>query len=289
MNGLIEHWFLSCLNLKPLFFAHFIQRASKKFMEALWLLIKLFGWVFAIDFIFVGFFGNKIIEFMANVFGKNIVTLHPLLMIGMFVIGVMTLFMQVLLLLFMRREHFLLNPVVYIRAYIVRYFQFILFIGICGLFLRLLLLATGLVLMPQIHGSLLFIMKVFEVFTLFYWLDSNHTIKSLFRSFERGANLLFYSLPFVFITGALSFALFAFLIGLCFGFSKILQVPYALTSFIEFFVNASIKPQVWQIFVIKYGRFLLDGLTVAFLYTWYRRKRGIIYSAQLFDGSKVQE
>ncbi len=248
-------------------------------------MLRHFPWVISVDLFCVALFGGKIIGFMIKALGKQPVTLHPLLAISMLSIGVMTFLMQVFFVLFLRRDHFLLNPRVYIQTYVFKYVQFVFFVAFVTTLVRLVLFAGGVVQMPQVPELVLFLIKTFEVLALFFWLDSAHTIKSLMRSFERSANLLVYTLPFMLFVAALSFGILALLVGAVLGWDKVLQAPYALASFIEFFVEFGKEPALWQVLAIKYGRFIIDGLTVAFLYTWYRRKRGVMYAALMFEES----
>jgi hypothetical protein len=285
MNGLMQHWLLSCVALRPPFIKNFVVRATKNFSAAVWQVLSLFPWVFGVDIVFVGFFGCKIIEFMIGALSKKVMTLHPLLMVGMLAIGVMTFLMQVFFVLFLRRDHFLLNPRVYIQAYVFRYVQFVFFVSFVATLIRLMLFAGGVVTIPRINELVLFFIKALEVFALFYWLDSSHSIKALLRSFERAANLLIYTLPFVLVIAAISFGALGLLVGLVLGWDKVLQAPYGLASFVEFFVELKTAPTLWQVFAIKYIRFIIDGLTVALLYTWYRRKRGVSYTTQLFEAA----
>lgn len=279
----MQHWLLSLAVLRSPFFLHFMARTVGNFKTGITQMLFHFPWVLGVDIIFVSFFGCKIIEFMIKALGKQVASLHPLLMLAMLVIGVMTFLMQVFFVLFLRRDHFLLNPRIYIQAYVFKYVQFVFFIAFITSLIRLMLFAAGVQQMPRLPELVLFLLKAFEVFALFFWLDSAHTIKSLMRSLERSANLLIYTLPFVLALAALSFGALALLVGFVLGWNKVLYAPYALSSFVEFFVELGTAPILWQVMVIKYGRFIVDGMTVALLYTWYRRKRNVQYSVPLFE------
>lgn len=287
MNSLFHHWLLALTMLRPTFLVHFVLRAVKNFWLAFLTMARQFPWVFGADVILVSLFGCKIIQFMLSALSKQKVTLHPLLMCAMLAIGVMTFLMQVFFVLFLRRDHFLLNPRVYIQTYVFKYVQFVFFIAFITTLMRLGLFAGGVVHMPRLPELVLFLIKAFEVFALFFWLDSAHTLKALIRSVERAANLLVYTFPFVLFVAAVSFGALALLVGLVLGWDKILQAPYALSSFIEFFVELGGAPALWQLLLVKYGRFVIDGMTVALLYTWYRRKRNVLYAAQLFEESEA--
>ena len=286
MNSLVNHWLQSLTILKPQFLVHFVLRAAQNFGRACATLATSFPWIISIDFAFVAFFGCKIIEFMMQALNKQISQLHPLLMISMLIIGVMTFLMQVFFVLFLRQDHFLLNARSYIQAYAMRYIQFLFFTSFITTILRLSLFAGGVTQISKIPELPIFLLKAFEMFALFFWLDSSHSIKALLRSFERSANLLFYTLPVVLFISCLSFGALALLIGSVLGWDKVTQAPYALASFIEFFVEFGKIPSTWQVVTIKYARFLIDGMTVALLYTWYRRKRGVIYATQLLPDSE---
>lgn len=287
MNSLLNHWLQSLAILKPQFLVRFVLRSAKNFGRACTTLTTSFPWIIGIDLAFVAFFGCKIIEFMMQTLNKQVTKFHPLLMISMLVIGVMTFLMQVFFVLFLRRDHFLLNARAYIQVYAMRYIQFVFFISFFTTLLRLSLFAGGIAQMPKIPELPIFLLKAFEMFALFFWLDSSHSIKALFRSFERSANLLFYTLPVVLFIACLSFGALALLIGTVLGWDKVTQAPYALASFIEFFVELGKVPSTWQVITVKYARFLVDGMTVALLYTWYRRKRGVVYAAQLLHESEA--
>lgn len=289
MNALFQHWLLSCSILKPAPLKNFILRAIKNFYTALWQALILFPWVLGIDLVFVGFFGCKIIQFMINALNKHVMTLHPLLLVAMLVIGIMTFLLQVFFILFLRRDHFLLNPRVYIQTYVFRYVQFVFFIAFFSTLIRLFLFAGGIVQIPRLNELILFLIKTFEVLALFYWLDSAHTIKALFRSFERAANLLVYSLPLILFIGFLAFGMMGLLVAVVMGREKVFQAPYALASFIEFFVELGSAPHLWQVLAIKYIRFMIDGIVVALLFTWYRRKRSAVYAGQLFEPTVEEE
>lgn len=288
MNSLLAHWAQSLIILKPQFFVHFMLRSIKNFSQACITLSVSFPWIIAIDVAFVAFFGCKIIEFMTHALKKQISQFHPLLMFSMIIIGVMTFLLQVFFVLFLRRDHFLLNARTYIQTYAIRYIQFLFFISFFTTILRLSLFTGGITHISKIPEIPLFLLKVFEMFALFFWLDSSHSIKALFRSFERSANLLFYTLPIILFIACLSFGALAILIGTTLGWDKVTQAPYAFASFIEFFVELGNAPSTWQVLTIKYTRFVIDGITIALLYTWYRRKRGIIYSVQLLQESEAQ-
>lgn len=288
MNTLLIHWFQSLLTLKPQFFVHFVVRSIKNFAQACITLGKSFPWIIAIDVTFVAFFGCKIIEFMGQALKKQISQLHPLLMVSMIIIGVMTFLLQVFFVLFLRRDHFLLNARTYIQTYAIRYIQFLFFISFFTTILRLSLFAAGITQMSKVPEIALFLLKVFELFALFFWLDSSHSIKALFKAFERSANLLFYTLPIILFICSLSFGALALLIGSTIGWGKVNQAPYAFASFVEFFLELGSVPSTWQVMTIKYVRFLIDGITVALLYTWYRRKRGVVYSVQLLQEPEAE-
>jgi hypothetical protein len=282
MNTFFSHWLFAFLALRPLFFAHLVLRSIKKFSSAALLTLTTFSWVFVIDGVVTAFFGAKIISFMIAITGKQTATLHPLLVGGSLVMGIMTFLLHVFFVLFLRRDHFLLSPKSYIQAYFFNYVQFLFFVSFAFTLLRLVLFAAGITQVPELPEFVLFLIKVLVMFALFFWLDSNHSIKSLLRSFERATNLLIYSLPVIVAIVALSLSAITLLMALVLGFDKALQAPYGLTSFINFFVDLKIKPSLWQIMAIKYLRALIDGITVALLYTWYRRKRTTLYAAQLF-------
>lgn len=288
MNGIVQHWLLSLAVLRPLFLVHFMARTVGNFKTGMTQMLFHFPWILGVDIVFVSFFGCKIIEFMIKALARKVATLHPLLMVGMLAIGVMTFLMQVFFVLFLRRDHFLLNPRIYIQTYVFKYVQFVFFIAFITSLIRLILFAGGVQQMPRLPELVLFLVKAFEVFALFFWLDSAHTIKSLVRSLERAANLLIYTLPLVLALAALSFGALALLVGCVIGWDKVLYAPYALSSFVEFFVELATAPALWQVMVIKYGRFIVDGMTVALLYTWYRRKRNVQYSVSLFEETAEQ-
>lgn len=284
MNGLFHHWLLSLSTLRPSFFPHFVLRAARNFATAVATMMWHFPWVLGVDLICVALFGGKIISFMNSALEKQPVAPHPIIVGSMLIIGIMTFLMQVFFVLFLRRDHFLLNPRAYIQTYVFKYVQFVFFLAFVTTLFRLILFFIGVIQIPYIPELVLFLLRTFALFALFFWLDAVSSIKSLIRSFERAANLLVYTLPFVLFIAVISFGVLALLIGVVLGWDKVLQAPYALASFTEFFVGFSKQPALWQVLVIKYGSHVINGCTVAFLYTWYRRRRGEGYATSLFEG-----
>lgn len=287
MNGLLLHWWLALMLFRPQFFMHFLVRACRNFYAALVTPLIHFGWFFVFDVIAVSFFGTKIVDFMLKALTNQKVQLHPLLSGSMFMVGLTTFLMQVLFVLFLRRDHFLLNPKTYLQTYVFKYVQFVFFVSLASASFKLLLLACDMPKMPDLPEIILSCIKAFELLALFFWLDSAHTLKSFMRSFERATNLFFYSLPVILGISLISLMMLSLLFASCFGVRGILDAPYAYSSFIEFFVAFGKSPTVWQLLLIKYGRFMIDGMTMALLYTWYRRKRSVVYASQLFDDAEA--
>lgn len=284
MNGLLHNWIFSFIALRPQSLGRFLFRGLVNFKFGFVSFLKIFPWVLILDIGFVGTMGPDVINFMACALRGEQVNIKLFSVLALLVIGITTFLMQLLFILFLRREHFLLNPKVYIQTYLLRYVQFVFAIMFFSTSLRMLLLMGGMFKMPPLPELVLFLVKAFEVFALFFWLDSNHSFKALFRSFERAANLLVYTLPFVFFVSLISFGALALLVGSIVGWDKVFQIPYALASFIEFFIVLNRTPTVIQLLLIKYGRFIIDGIVVSLLYTWYKRKRATVFAAQLLEG-----
>ncbi len=282
MNALWAHWSLSLATLKPRSLWEFFKRSGQTLGKALIELLKVCYGLFVIDSVLLIFFGKKMVDFTAQAFAKGAMNFNISLglMAAALCVGIMGFFMQAFLVLLLRRGTILLNTRTYFQTYILRYFQFVCLSGMAMLLVVFLLVQGGVV--PVIPAGILILAKIFEVLALFFWLDSNFTIKAFFQSYERAANLFVYTFPVILTIGFVSLILLGILFGCTLGWDKILTAPYAQGSFPEFFSEQAYVPTIAQILVTKYCRFLSDGFVVALVYVWYRRKRGFVYAATFF-------
>ncbi|MBS1988641.1 hypothetical protein JST56_06675 [Candidatus Dependentiae bacterium] len=288
MRILLHHWIKSLYFFTPGSLKTMLLRSAWVYGAAMSLMIINFYWLLLAEGILFATVVGTFTRLAPS--ADKTVTLPAGLIIISFILSVIGLVANSALLLFIRKEEPFSPAISYFKYYFFRYLQFSMFIFGLTLLGLCILLSMGITKLPSFPAPITLTVRVLELLTAFYWLDSHFTLKDVFISVEKSINLLVYNLP-VFV--ALLSALWAleFGIGLIVfgsnpdsGLSSI-----TLSQRIEITNLAKTGMSTVAMVTFKYLRFIFEYLWISVIFCVYRQRRDVKYSTSFFEQEANQE
>ncbi|MFH1832368.1 MAG: hypothetical protein ABH827_06230 [bacterium] len=246
------------------------------FFTAFKYLTIAFWWLLLVEFSLFWAFGST----MINTMHEDAQVTNVAVFILSLIMGTISLILSASLLLFMRKRAGQIQPLLYIKTYLVRYIQIVLFFSVASLAILSILTVFGITKLPSIHWPGLFAFHIVQLITLFAWLDSNFTFKKIFGSIEKSINIFIYNLPLFTIVIIGMWASHKLVTSLIFG------VPFADASSFAMLNNKTqsileiLDKQIPTINIIlfKYISLIVEFFWISLIFIIYDRKKLIPYT-----------
>jgi len=286
MQIIFRFWRKSLEVLYPKNFKLFLSIFFKKFFKSTVLFLRFFGFLFIVDFALFVWLGDVILK-TRQLFvtpEKSINTSAVLLHLTISIIWFM---LSVGFLLSIRRPYKNIGWM-YFRNGFLKYVQLALVFSLIVLLLFNLISGFGITVFPTFHWSLNVLIRLIEVITIFYWLDSSYRFRDMFFSFERALNFVLYNFPF-FLFLFLFWWLFKWAVGFVLiklGFSLDFNMIF---SSIATGTEAVVLPDSYSFFSIikslglKYLLFFWDYFVITFIFVFYTVKKKDKYTYGFFE------
>jgi hypothetical protein len=263
MYVLLHYWKRSLKIFYPSNIVLFSVLLFKRFFKALYVFLKYFWWFLVIDAAILFLFGNAITQAQENVF----VTGQPVNFNAIFIhlfVSVIWFILSVGFLLAIRRPYknvgwlyFRNGFFVYVKLALV--FSLIFLLGVN------LLVSFGITMFPSFHWSINLLIRLVEILTIFYWLDSTCFLKDIFLSLELALNFVLYNAPF-----------FLILLGVWFLLKLGIEIMFS-----SFGINFA--QLVLQYNVLKYLVFLGNYFCITLVFSVYNIRRKDKYNRSFFS------
>ena len=288
MRILLHHWIRSLYFFRPGSLKTTFLQSAWIYGTAMALMITHFYWLLLAEGILFATVVGVFTKFAPST--EKVATLPAGLIIISFILSIIGLVMNSALLLFIRKEEPFSPTVSYFKYYFFRYLQFSLFIFGLTLLGLCILLSMGITKLPSFPAPVTLTIRVLELLTAFYWLDSHFSLKDVFISLEKAINMLVYNLP---IFTALLAALWA--IELAIGWIVFGSNPeeglssITLSQRVEITNLAKTGMSTAAMVAFKYLRFIFEYLWISIIFCVYRQRRDIKYSTSFFEEESNQE
>lgn len=280
MHAIFKFWVSSLYLLHPYKLFVILKSSVKTFVRGLWWMTRMFGWLIAVDIFLLYSLGGMFAK-TAALQADGVQTTNAPMLLLILIQSIIWFLIHSSFFLFLRKSDGG-ELRIYFRNNFIRYTQLMLAFSFFMLLGLGLLINCGITKLPETPWWVLITVKMVEILTAFYWLDSSHRIFNLLLSLEKTINLIFYNLPFVFL---LSGTLWLFDYGLCKACSMLFNVTPSHLFFIG--INTLLKPStsssaLWKIIIIKYLMFIVEGYWMSLLLAFYRRKKDEPYASSIF-------
>lgn len=292
MNTLLYYWIQSVREIFSSALITRFEQAVRRYLYALKLFMFHFGLLVILDSVVSLFFGKDFFYILSQAAqGKNEASMSMLLLqmtsgITWFIIGAG-------LLVLIRLKKYSRSLINYLKMYLLRYVQLSLMFSLILFFFVLFIINLGITKLPMPHWSVVLSMRLIELLTMFFWLDSHFTPKDLLVSLERGINFFVYNVPFF---GLIIMLIYLSDYGLKFlllqaGVAEAAGVNFSLfSSTLRELKNIDIQTiSMSRIVGFKYLKFLIDYFWITIAYVLYDQSKHISFATSFFDPKKVSE
>jgi hypothetical protein len=288
MRILLHHWIRSLHFFTPGSLKTTLLRSAWVYGAAMLLMITHFYWLLLTEGIL---FATVVGSFTKLTPPTDKTIMLPAgLIIASFILSIIGLIANSALLLFIRKEEPFSPAISYFKYYFFRYLQFSMFIFGLTLLGLCILLSMGITKLPSFPALVTLTVRVLELLTAFYWLDSHFTLKDVFISLEKAINMLVYNLP-IFVALLSGLWAIELAIGLIIfgsnpdgGLSSI-----TLSQRIEITNLAKTGMSTTAMVAFKYLRFIFEYLWISIIFCVYRQRRDVKYSTSFFEQEANQE
>lgn len=282
ISAILKHWKMSLSLLKPQTFGSLIIESVKKFSYAFKQTVSIFWWLFIADLVLRTSF-NSYANNLISRGSETVANYTTSLLVFSFFTEVSMIVIRASYLLFVRDRTDNLSASHYIAFFILRLMQIRLVFLFIWLLMGVILSHINLepIMVPLLW--VLMITKILGLLIIFYWLDSQGSLKDILISLERGANLFIYRLPF--------FALIIIgMIALSWGIQIIILQPWNISNAADLTakVQQLLKTQpIWLMSIVQlmlhYALVTIQCIIVSFLYCFYKTYRDENYATSLFE------
>jgi hypothetical protein len=285
MLAIINSWMESLRLLKISKLVLYVSTVKGCFFRAAKTLIKIFWWLFLLDLILFWFIGDSLIT-ATKLDVSTPDKINPALLLPSILFGIIWFVINTSFLLLIRRTIVGDDVVSYLKVYFLKYAQLAIFFSFVLLMCINLLIGFGVVKFPNIHWIIISVLKFVELLTIFYWLNSEFYFRDIFKSLEKGVNILLYNLPIftlILILMWLTDTLIKF--AVMNNDSALNIVKNAVSKGVSANAMSDIKNNIHPVrFVIfKYARFINEFIWISFIYGIYNLKRSICYTKSFFE------
>ena len=281
MYAVFRTWYLSLDLLRPAKILGFFKSSVRVFGRSLWQFIINFGWLIGIDALFVLSIGDIVAKGMTQLAaGKS---LDSSLAIAMLVQAVVWFLASSAFFLLIRKDD-AIPPKMYFKIYFFRYMQILFAFSCLFLLFIYFLLTAGITKLPHAPWIALMLVKVVELYVIFYWLDAKGYFSDVAYSCEKTVNLVLYNAPIIIV--------FLALLWLAdYGVSTLAGVVNAKAYPHILFLNVSLYPvqeaislsMLAKMLVVKYCAFLVEYFWLSMVFVFYRRKKHEQYAVSFFQ------
>ncbi|MCK4650586.1 hypothetical protein KAT08_00240 [Candidatus Babeliales bacterium] len=286
MKILLSFWKKSLEIFYPTNLENFLLLFFKRIFSSTKIFLKYFGWLFLVDAFLFLWLGDIIIKSKhilldpTKVVNRGVLLLHLMISVIWFILSVGYL-------LSIRKPYKHINWL-YFRIGFFRYIQLAIIFSLIVLLIFNFLVSFGISIFPTLHWSLNVLIRLIELITIFYWLDSSYRFKEMFYSLEKALNFVLYNLPFFLILLFLWFG-FRYLVGFIMydlGFLFYLKSLLVEISFMKkllIFLNSYNIFSIIKMLSLKYFLFFMDYFAIGFLFTFYSFKKKEKYFYSFFE------
>lgn len=176
----------------------------------------------------------------------------------------------------------------YFKINFIRYFKLVLFFSVTIVFFFNLMMFLGVYNFPTLHWTFKLIIRIIELLTVFYWLDSSFNLKGVMISIEKAINFLFYNFP-VFIFIVILGLFFNFFIKLGFEFfNSSFKVDAILGTWkqVQLLLQSVDKFELFlylKLLILKYLKFFINYFVLTFIFTFYSMRKNKLYIDSFFE------
>jgi hypothetical protein len=284
MHVIILSWVESLKFIFSTDFLRALRYAAQQWLRTIVLLARTFPWFFVVDLILFWLAGEKIIELIQTTL-RGQPSGHPVTALFYLATGVIWFVLYSASLLFIRRQDDEAAPRAYLREYFFRMIQLLFFCGIISFTFIIVLMLSGITMIPSIHWSFVFLFRLIELIALFYWLDSTtFSFKDLVQSLEKSINFIFYNLPVMLVIFGSLWCSEVLVKALLWGWSQEFMQDYLLLAGkIDAIVKYHDVVSVPTFLLFKYAKFFIELFWISLIVVLYEAKKHLAYTQSFFD------
>lgn len=281
MKAILTFWYNSLLLFSPSRLWGLLKSSMRTFGRTLAQLIINFIWLIIIDIAIFLIFGDIFAKASTMHLKTGKFTSAPIMLMMLARSVVWFLITSAFFLLMRKTDQ--TDPRLYFRIYFFRYMQLLLYSTLLMLGGLYFLMAFGITKIPNAPWCIILLFKIIEYTTALYWLDATPRFKNLMASIEKTINLIFYNLPV-----ALA------LLGILWFFDYLARSVLMLvlnTTPSHIILNDAVElltspiaplPLLIKMVLIKYSLFVLEGFWFCLLLAFYRRRKDVTYTTDIF-------
>ena len=284
--ALLVAWRKSLNVFSPIRARYFIRRIFSSFGSGFYVLFKYFGFLIAIDVMWMYLMGDVLLKIRTMGPNEIISITSPGVMFLFFIGTVLWFFTNALLFLALRSQSTDFDDHYY-KGGLLHYTQLMLvystlfFVGI------LIMASFGIVQYPALPWVVQTAIKVVGLLVILYWFESQFLFVDILKALENALNLFVYNMPFFILL-----IVFAYLLNyLCMYASAKLNIVHWIDT--TSLLSESLKHNMvqvkdkgltlFQLIYLKYLRFFLDYFVVSILFSFYTTRKQMRYAATLFS------